>query len=113
MSISALPTHAARPGTMSAHGAVPTGPRGPVLRRRISPLRILIAVLLILGCALAGAVVANRIDTRLPVLATAHAIEAGQFITDADLTVVRVAADSTVRTVPATDRGRVVGATAA
>lgn len=113
MSISALSTPAARPGTMSANGAVPTPPRGPVLRRRVSPLRILLAVLLILGFALAGAVVANRIDTRLPVLATAHAIDAGQLITDADLTVVRVAADSTVRTVPEADRGSVVGKTAA
>ncbi|WP_326550106.1 SAF domain-containing protein [Micromonospora sp. NBC_01813] len=74
---------------------------------------MLLAVLLILGFALAGAVVADRIDTRLPVLATARAINAGQVIAEADLVVVRVAADSAVATVPETDRGAVVGRTAA
>jgi hypothetical protein len=84
-----------------------------VLRRRVSPLRVLLAVLLILGFALAGTVVADQIDTRLPVLATAHAIDAGQVITDADITVVRVGADSAVATVSEAQRGSVVGRTAA
>jgi hypothetical protein len=87
--------------------------RGPVLRRRISVPRVLLGVLLIVGCALAGAAVANQIDTRLPVLATARPVAAGQTITDADLTVVRVAAEAQVATVPAAQRGRVVGRTAA
>jgi len=110
MPVSTLPTAPGRPGVVTANGA---SPRGPVLRRRLSPLRILLAVVLILGFALAGAVVADRIDTRVPVLATARPINAGQVITDADLAVVRVAADSAVSTVPETDRGSVVGSTAA
>ncbi|MFY1674041.1 SAF domain-containing protein [Plantactinospora sp. WMMB334] len=73
----------------------------------------MLAVLLVLGFALAGAVVADRVDSRLPVLATAHQINAGQVLTAADLTTVRVAADSVVATVPAADRGSVVGRTAA
>jgi hypothetical protein len=113
MPVSARSTAPGRPGVVTANGATPTPPRGPVLRRRVSPLRILLAVVLILGFALAGAVVADRIDTRLPVLATARAVDAGQVITEADLAVVRVAADSTVSTVPETDRGSVVGRTAA
>ncbi|MEU4217169.1 SAF domain-containing protein [Actinoplanes sp. NPDC026623] len=97
---------------MTANGAAPPA-RGPALRRHVSPLRILLAVVLILSFALAGAVVADRIDTRLPVMATVRAIDAGQVITEADLAVVRVAAESTVTTVPETDRGSVVGRTAA
>ncbi|WP_125805199.1 SAF domain-containing protein [Actinoplanes sp. ATCC 53533] len=112
MPVSTLPTAPGRTGVMTANGATPT-PRGPVLRRRVSPLRILLAVVLILGFALAGAVVADRIDTRLPVLSTARPVDAGQVITEADLVVVRVAADSAVTTVPETDRASVVGRTAA
>ena len=86
--------------------------RGPVVRRRVSVPRVLFGVLLVLGFALAGAVLANRIDTRSPVLAVAHALNAGQTIIDADLTVVRVAADTTVATTPAAQRTAVVGRTA-
>lgn len=112
MPVSTLPTAPGRSGAATANG-MPSAARGPVLRRRISPLRILFAVVLILGFALGGAVVADRIDTRLPVLAITRAVDAGQVITEADLTVVRVAADSTVTTVPETDRNSVVGSTAA
>jgi hypothetical protein len=111
--ISTLPGGSGRTGASSANGAGAVPGRGPVLRRRVSPVRVLLAVLLVLGFALAGAVVADRVDTRLPVLATAHAISAGQVITDTDLTVVRVAADGTLSTVPATARSTVVGKTAA
>ncbi|ROO62978.1 SAF domain-containing protein [Micromonospora sp. Llam0] len=113
MAVTAVTATPGRSGAASATGTGSEPPRGPVLRRRVSPLRVLLAVLLILGFALAGAVVADRIDTRLPVLATARGINAGQVITEADLTVVRVAADSTVATVSETDRGAVVGRTAA
>lgn len=87
-------------------------PTGPVIRRRISVPRVLLATLLILGFALAGAVVANQVDTRMPVLAAARDIAAGQVITDADLVVVRVAAESGVATVPDTQRATVAGRTA-
>ena len=56
---------------------------------------------------------ANRVDTRVPVLAAAHNIAAGQTISDADLTVVRVAAEAGVATLPDTQRSTVVGRTAA
>jgi hypothetical protein len=88
------------------------GPPGPVIRRRISVPRVLLAALLILGFALAGAVVANQVDTRVPVLAAARDIAAGQTITDADLVVVRIAAESGVATVPDTQRVTVAGRTA-
>jgi hypothetical protein len=86
---------------------------GPVTRRRVSLPRVLLGVLLILGFALAGAVLGSKLDTRLPVLATAHALSAGQTITDGDLTVVRVAVGSGVTTTPASARASVVGRTAA
>lgn len=82
------------------------------MRRRVSALRVLLSVALILGFALAAAVLANQVDTRQPVLVTARAVSAGQVITDADLRVVPVAADAGVATVPDTSRGSVVGRTA-
>jgi hypothetical protein len=88
-------------------------PAGPVIRRRISVPRVLLSALLILGLALAGAVVANQVDTRVPVLAAAHDIAAGQTITDADLVVVRVAAESGVATLPDAQRTTVAGQRAA
>ncbi|WP_430788110.1 SAF domain-containing protein [Actinoplanes sp. G11-F43] len=89
------------------------GSSGPVIRRRVSVHRVLLAALLILGFALAGAVVANRVDTRVPVLAAAHDIAAGQMITEVDLVVVRVAAESGVATLPDAQRLAVAGRTAA
>jgi len=86
---------------------------GPVIRRRISVSRVLLGAVLVLGFALVGAVVAGRIDTRVPVLAAAHSIAAGQTITDTDLTVVRVAAEAAVPTVPDTRRALVIGRAAA
>ncbi len=85
------------------------GPAGPVLRRRISTTRILLGVGLVLACALAGVIVAVRVDTRVPVLAAAHAIAAGQTVTAADVTTVKVAADARVATVPAEQISTVVG----
>ncbi|WP_432833064.1 SAF domain-containing protein [Dactylosporangium sp. CA-092794] len=84
-----------------------------MIRRRVSVPRVLLGAVLVLGFALAGAVVANRVDTRVPVLAAAHDIAAGQTISDADLTVVRVAAEAGVTTVPEAQRATVVGRTAA
>jgi hypothetical protein len=88
-------------------------PSGTTALPRVSVPRVLLGAVLVLGFALAGAVVANRVDTRVPVLAAAHDISAGQTITDADLTVVRVAAEAGVATLPATQRAGVVGRTAA
>ena len=86
---------------------------GPVLRRRISLRRVLLAVGLVLACALAGVIVAKRVDTRVPVLAAAHAISAGQVVTAADVTTVKVAAEAGVAMVPASQLSTVVGRVAA
>ncbi|MEV6932106.1 hypothetical protein AB0M46_47515, partial [Dactylosporangium sp. NPDC051485] len=83
MSSTTLGSPQRRAGTMNGAQVPATTARGPVLRRRVSVPRVLLGVLLILGCALAGAAVANRIDTRLPVLATTRAVAVGQTISDA------------------------------
>ena len=106
--------------TVGRRTAVPTGrpevgqrPAGPVLGRRISTTRVLLGVGLVLVLALVGVVVAQRVDIRVPVLAAAHAISAGQTVTAADVTTVKVAADAGVVTVPASQISTVVGRVAA
>ncbi|GLH98818.1 SAF domain-containing protein [Phytohabitans aurantiacus] len=102
--------------SMTAPTAAATGgggqPPGAVFGRRVRPVRLLASVLLVLAFAVAGAVLAGRLDQRLPVLATSRPLAAGQTITDADLTVVHVAVQG-VSLVPETQRDDVVGGTAA
>jgi len=98
-------------GRAAAAGGVPPGPVAP--RRRLSGPRLLLGVLLLLGGALVGTAVAAQVDTRVPVLAAARPVAAGQTITDADLKTVRVAAESDAGTMPASERGSVVGRAAA
>jgi len=62
---------------------------------------------------LAGVIVAQRVDIRVPVLAAAHAISAGQVVTADDVTTVKVAAEAGVATVPASQISTVVGQVAA
>lgn len=88
-------------------------PPGPVVRRRISAPWTLFGAVVILAGAVIGAVVADRVDTRVPVLAAARAVNAGQTLTTADVAVVRVAAEAGVATVPASQLSSVVGRTAA
>jgi len=100
---------------MTSRQALPDGragapPTWPVLRRRrIRPARVLLGVLLVLLLALAGVVVAVRVDTRVPVLAAAKAIGAGQVVTASDVTVVKVASDGGLATLPAAQVSTVVG----
>jgi SAF domain len=101
-----------RSGTTALPQTAPA-PAGPAIRRRVSVPRVLLGAVLVLGFALAGAMVANRVDTRVPVLAAAHDIAAGQTISDADVMVVRVAAGPSVATLPETRRVTVLGRTAA
>lgn len=104
--------------TVTSRQALPNGrtgapQAGPVLRRRrVRPARVLLGVLLVLLLALAGVVVAVRVDTRVPVLAAAKAIGAGQVVTAADVTVVKVATDG-LTTIPAAAVSTVVGRVAA
>ena len=105
-------TVGARPAPPQGRGAG-QGSAGPVLRRRISKARLLLAVGLVLVCALAGVVVAQRVDVRVPVLAAARAISAGQTVTAADVMTVKVAVEAGVATVPASQLSTVVGQVAA
>src|SRR5947207_114282 len=107
-----MTTVVARPAPPQGGGAG-RGPGGPVLRRRISKARLLLAVGLVLACALAGVMVAQRVDVRVPVLAAARGISAGQTVTAADVTTVKVAVESGVATVPASQLSTVVGRVAA
>jgi SAF domain len=72
----------------------------------------LVAALVVLASALAFAVLWMNAGDRKPVLALARDIDAGEVVADADLDVVRVAADPGVELVSAEDRDAVVGQTA-
>lgn len=66
----------------------------------------------IFAIALAGllaVLVYGNIGQRHAVLAVARTVDPGQVVTEADLTVVRVAADPGVRTVASTERSTIVG----
>ena len=104
-------TVTSRPALPNGRPGAPTA--GPVLRRRrIRPARVLLGVLLVLLLALVGVAVAVRLDTRVPVLAAAKAIGAGQVVTASDVTVVKVATDG-LTTIPAAQVSTVVGRVAA
>lgn len=86
---------------------------GPVLGRRISVPRVLLGSMLVLTMSVAGLVVARQVDTRLPVVVVARSLDAGQTIRAGDVSAVRVAADTTVATIPADQMMTVVGHQAA
>jgi hypothetical protein len=88
----------------AVEAATPVG-----LRRGRSLPHILVGSVLVLVCALVFAVTALRVDPKAAVLALAETVPAGHVLTDADLTVVRVAADASVATVPESQRASVVG----
>jgi len=81
-------------------------------RRRQRPW-IVAGVLLVVGCALVFALASMRIGDRRPVLAVARAVPAGQVLSAADISEVRIAAGDGIRPVPASERRQVVGRTAA
>lgn len=100
--------------------ASPTQTRGPARAGgaawkagRVRLPRLVLGALLVAGAALAFTAVALTLGDRQPVLAAARAVQAGHVFSPADLTVVRVAADNNTTLVPAGDRDRVVGQTAA
>ncbi|MFC0531354.1 SAF domain-containing protein [Phytohabitans kaempferiae] len=99
----------------SAHPlvAAPAAPAGPLLRRQVNVPRVLVAAVLIVGFAVAGAVLAGRIDARIPMLALARAVPAGQVLTDGDLRVVQVATDAALDAISDDDRATAVGQPAA
>jgi hypothetical protein len=79
--------------------------------RRLS--LVLVAVMVAVGSALVFAVLWANAGARRPVLAMARTVPAGTVIQAADLAVVRVSADAQLVPLPATQRGQVVGRTAA
>lgn len=106
------------PGTGAGHGrrgdrdGKATAVAG-ALRGRVAPTRVLLGLGLVLVMALAGVVVAARVDTRVPVLVVARPVAAGQALVPADVSTVRVAVDPGLATVPAGRRSAVVGRVAA
>jgi SAF domain len=97
------------PRALDGHGSANVPLR---TRRRSVPLAAA-GVLLVAGCALAFAIAWLRAGDRTPVLALSHSVSAGQVITAADLTVVRVSAEGPVTLVPASQEAAVAGHTAA
>ena len=94
----------------SATARRPAGGRGALVRvrRRNGPLAAA-GVLLVAGCALAFTLAWLRAGDRLPVLAVAHPVAAGQVLTAADLQVVRVSVGGPVTLVPASQEPDVAG----
>ncbi|MCX5317961.1 SAF domain-containing protein (plasmid) [Streptomyces sp. NBC_01544] len=91
-----------------ARPEVPITTTAPVKRERrwsVAALCTVLAVLAGLGAAAAVTSASNR----TPVLAIARDVPAGQALTDADLTVAEVSADSALSPVLAADKSSVVG----
>lgn len=72
---------------------------------------VLVGVLLVVGCALAFGVLAQRLADQRPVLVLARPLERGAVLTAADLAVAQVSADTSVRTVAPDGRAQLVGNT--
>jgi hypothetical protein len=83
------------------------------LRPRRSPARLLAGLLLAAVLAFVFVWWSQRSDLKQPVLAVTRAVAAGQTLTSADLVAVRVAVETGVPVVPASDLDQVVGHTAA
>ena len=89
----------------------PPGGARPLPTRTRRPGLIAAAALLIVGLALAGALLVSRAGGTTQVLTAVRPVPAGQVITAADLAPVAVAGP--VRAIAATDQSTVVGQTAA
>src|SRR5437763_3984253 len=94
-------------------GAPPSTADAVGLRPRRSPGRFVLALLGVAVVVLVFVTVALRADDKQPVLAVAQPVAAGQQLTNADVVVVRVAAEAGVPVVPAASIDQVVGHTAA
>ncbi len=79
---------------------------GPRRRRRVPYL--LLGVVLVVGCAVAGLLAGARVGSREPVLVLARAVTVGQVLSSADLREVRISAEP-VDTIPAGSKGSVIG----
>jgi Flp pilus assembly protein CpaB len=72
---------------------------------------LLTGVLLVVGCALAFGVLAQNLTDTRAVLVLARPVARGTVLSDADLAVAQVPADTAVRVVRADDRQRLLGRT--
>ncbi len=93
-------------------GRSPADGTGSVQRlpgRRRSPAYLALGALLVVVCTLGFAVAASRVDHRASVLALARPVTLGQVLSEADLRPVPVSAGSGVDSIPAAERGSVVG----
>ena len=93
--------------------AMPSAPPPPAPRRRRRPALLGLGMAMVAVGALLAVWLAAGTGETVPVLAVAGEVMLGEVITDADLTVVRVAPDPALRPVPAERRERVVGRRAA
>lgn len=97
-------------GSLAAHGPRPAP--SPVARRRQVPW-IVAGALLVLGCALAFAVASSHMAAGENVLALNRPVAAGQALTPADLTTVRLSTSTGLAVVPAAEESSLVGRPAA
>lgn len=80
-------------------------------RRRFHTPTVLAGVLLVTGCALGFGVVAQQLTDDRAVLVLARPVARGAVLSDADLAVAQLPADTTIRVLPADDRQRLLGRT--
>jgi hypothetical protein len=69
---------------------------------------LLVGVVLVVGCAVAGLLVGSRVGSRQPVLVLARPVTAGQVLAAADVRQTRISADG-VDTIPAGSMDSVLG----
>ena len=95
-------------------GGVVRGERGPwrARRRRGRVPYLSFGALLVLVCVLGFAYYASQLGDRVPVLAVAQPVAAGQSITAADLKQVSAANDATLGLIPVSQASAVIGRTA-
>lgn len=81
------------------------------LRRGIHMPMIVVGLLLVVGCALAFGVLAQRLADQQPALVLARPLERGAVLTDADLAVAQLSTATALGAVAPQDRGQLVGHT--
>ena len=99
--------------TGSPVNGMSSAPPPLVLRRRRRPALLGLGLAMVAVGALLAVWLAAGTGATVPVIAVARQVTLGEVITDADLTVVRVAPDPALRPVPAERRDEVVGRRAA
>lgn len=98
------------PRALGRAAATPAVERPPIPRNRS---RVAAGGFLVVGLSLLFGVSYSSAGHHRAVLAVARPVTAGQVITAADVSEVRISGDRQLRTVPAGDRSRIIGRTAA